>query len=125
MSRGLSTTVATERWAAGGWPTPESGIVSVEDADTLVRHRDPALGACRVESPKEEQRDEVVHPRAPRTDRIACPWLIRKFIDPDAEIVYVAPGEVLPHAEREGAPSASTRQTLATPTATVSTPSRS
>ena len=25
----------------------------------------------------------------PKTDRIACPWLIRKFIDPDAEIVYV------------------------------------
>ena len=26
----------------------------------------------------------------PRTDRIACPWLIRRFIDTDAEIVYVA-----------------------------------
>jgi len=39
----------------------------------------------------------------PRTDRIACPWLIRKFIDPDAEIVYVPPGKVLPYAEREGA----------------------
>lgn len=25
----------------------------------------------------------------PHTDRIACPWLIRKFIDPEAEIVYV------------------------------------
>ena len=25
----------------------------------------------------------------PKTDRIACPWLIRKFIDPEAEIVYV------------------------------------
>ena len=25
----------------------------------------------------------------PRTDRIACPWLIRRFIDPDAEIVFV------------------------------------
>jgi hypothetical protein len=39
----------------------------------------------------------------PRTDRVACPWLIRKFIDPDAEIVYVARDEVLPYAEREGA----------------------
>jgi hypothetical protein len=39
----------------------------------------------------------------PRTDRIACPWLIRKFIDPDAEIVYVARDEVLAYAEREGA----------------------
>jgi hypothetical protein len=38
----------------------------------------------------------------PKTDRIACPWLIRKFIDPDAEIVYVARDEVLPYAERQG-----------------------
>jgi hypothetical protein len=41
----------------------------------------------------------------PKTDRIACPWLIRKFIDPDAEIVYVPAGEVLAFAEREGATS--------------------
>ena len=41
----------------------------------------------------------------PRTDRIACPWLIRKFIDADAEIVYVPAGEVLAYAEREGATS--------------------
>jgi hypothetical protein len=39
----------------------------------------------------------------PKTDRIACPWLIRTFIDPDAEIVYVPRGEVLGYAEREGA----------------------
>jgi hypothetical protein len=41
----------------------------------------------------------------PKTDRIACPWLIRKFIDPDAEIVYVPKEEVLAYAEREGATS--------------------
>lgn len=39
----------------------------------------------------------------PRTDRIACPWLIRKFIDPAAEIVYVPRNDVLAYAEREGA----------------------
>jgi hypothetical protein len=39
----------------------------------------------------------------PRTDRIACPWLIRRYIDPDAEIVYVGRDEVLSYAEREGA----------------------
>jgi hypothetical protein len=39
----------------------------------------------------------------PRTDRIACPWLIRRFIDRDAEIVYVPKDEVLAYAEREGA----------------------
>jgi hypothetical protein len=39
----------------------------------------------------------------PRTDRIACPWLIRAFIDPAAEIVYVPRDEVLAYAERESA----------------------
>jgi len=38
----------------------------------------------------------------PKTDRIACPWLIRRFIDPDAEILYVPTDEVLATAEREG-----------------------
>ena len=39
----------------------------------------------------------------PHTDRIACPWLILRFIEADAEIIYVARDEVLPYAEREGA----------------------
>ena len=39
----------------------------------------------------------------PHTDRVACPWLIRKLIDPDAQIVYLPAGEVLPYAERTGA----------------------
>src|SRR5262245_22111856 len=38
----------------------------------------------------------------PKVDRIACPWLIRRFIDPDAEIVYVSADEVLTVAERTG-----------------------
>jgi hypothetical protein len=36
-------------------------------------------------------------------DRIACPWLIRRFIDPGAEFLYVPRDEVLATAEREGA----------------------
>ena len=39
----------------------------------------------------------------PHTDRIACPWLIRRFIDPEAEIVYVPRDDVLAYAEREDA----------------------
>lgn len=30
----------------------------------------------------------------PKVDRIACPWLIRRFVDPFARILFVAPGEV-------------------------------
>jgi hypothetical protein len=39
----------------------------------------------------------------PKTDRIACPWLIRRFIDPDAEILYVPADQVLAVADREAA----------------------
>jgi len=39
----------------------------------------------------------------PKTDRIACPWLIRRFIDPDAQIRYVPADHVLDVAERENA----------------------
>jgi hypothetical protein len=38
----------------------------------------------------------------PKTDRIACPWLIRRFIDPEAEIVYMPRDAVLDTARREG-----------------------
>ena len=36
-------------------------------------------------------------------DRIACPWLITKFIDPDAEFLFVGRDDVLTVAEHEGA----------------------
>lgn len=36
-------------------------------------------------------------------DRIACPWLIRRFIDPDAEFLYVPRDQVLEAAQKEGA----------------------
>ena len=39
----------------------------------------------------------------PHTDRIACPWLVHRFIDGDAVITYVPRDEVLPYAERTGA----------------------
>jgi hypothetical protein len=38
-----------------------------------------------------------------RVDRIACPWLIRKFIDPTAEFLYVPRDSVLEVAKKEGA----------------------
>jgi hypothetical protein len=38
----------------------------------------------------------------PKTDRIACPWLIRRFIDPDAEIVFVPADQVLAEAAARG-----------------------
>ncbi len=39
----------------------------------------------------------------PKIDRIACPWLIRRFVEPDAEFLYVPTGRVLAVAEETGA----------------------
>lgn len=38
----------------------------------------------------------------PKTDRVACPWLIRRFIDPDAEVVYAPRDRVLEMADQVG-----------------------
>ena len=39
----------------------------------------------------------------PKIDRIACPWLIRRFIDPKAVFLFVSPSEVAMVADRFGA----------------------
>ena len=38
-----------------------------------------------------------------KVDRIACPWLIRRFVDPQAEFLYVPADQVMQVAEREDA----------------------
>jgi hypothetical protein len=39
----------------------------------------------------------------PKTDRIACPWLIKRFIDPTAEIMFVPANQVQEVALKESA----------------------
>ena len=39
----------------------------------------------------------------PKVDRVACPWLIKRFVDPRAEFLYVPPDQVMETAKREGA----------------------
>lgn len=41
--------------------------------------------------------------RKARVDRIACPWLIHRFIDKDAEFLFVPEDQVMETARREGA----------------------
>jgi rhodanese-related sulfurtransferase len=41
--------------------------------------------------------------RRPKIDRVACPWLILRFLDPDARILYVDPPEVPAVARESGA----------------------
>ena len=38
-----------------------------------------------------------------KVDRVACPWLIKRFVDPDAKFLFVPEGELLATANRENA----------------------
>ncbi|MBC8036610.1 MAG: chromate resistance protein [Rhizobiales bacterium] len=54
--------------------------------------------------PRDDQGRTVWVTRArPKIDRIACPWLIRRFVDPSAVFLFVAPSEVSMVADRFGA----------------------
>jgi len=41
--------------------------------------------------------------RRPKIDRVACPWLIRRFVDPEASILFVDPPQVGKLAQETGA----------------------
>jgi rhodanese-related sulfurtransferase len=60
----------------------------------------PAIPADRI--PKRDGRGRTVWVTRsrPKIDRIACPWLIRRFVDPAAVFLFVAPSEVEAVAER-------------------------
>ncbi len=51
----------------------------------------------------EERRMVWVTRERARVDRIACPWLISRFIDREARFLFVPPADVMRVAEREGA----------------------
>jgi hypothetical protein len=38
-----------------------------------------------------------------KVDRVACPWLIKKFVDQDAVFLFVPPDQVMEIAAQEGA----------------------
>jgi rhodanese-related sulfurtransferase len=60
----------------------------------------PTVPADRVPKRDERGRTVWVTRERPKIDRIACPWLIRRFVDPDAVFLFVASGEVEAVAER-------------------------
>jgi hypothetical protein len=58
--------------------------------------------AAREANPEEAPMQWITRER-PKIDRIACPWLITRFIDPGAEFRFVPPAAVVPEAARTGA----------------------
>jgi len=63
-----------------------------------------AAGGALAAKPRGASTRWVTRER-PKIDRIACPWLVRRFVDPDAEFLYVASAEVRrAAAERDAVP---------------------
>jgi rhodanese-related sulfurtransferase len=63
----------------------------------------PLVPAAKLPERDAQGRTIWVTRARPKIDRIACPWLIRRFVDPDAVFLFVAPSEVVGVGERFGA----------------------
>jgi len=63
----------------------------------------PVINASKLPERDPRGRTVWVTRARPKVDRIACPWLIRRFIDPAAVFLFVAPSEVAGVADRFGA----------------------
>ncbi|SLN62464.1 Chromate resistance exported protein [Roseovarius litorisediminis] len=62
----------------------------------------PRIPAAAIPNPVGDSTLWVTRHR-PKIDRIACPWLIRRFVDPNARFLFVSPSEVEDVACRFGA----------------------
>jgi rhodanese-related sulfurtransferase len=76
----------------------------IEDARAAGLPTMAKVAGVKVPSPAMSPSRWITRER-PRIDRIACPWLVRRFIDPLAEFIYVPAGIVLAQAgERDAIP---------------------
>lgn len=88
---------------AGGMEGGEEGIDTPQDIAQWRAH--PPLTVLKRPDwgVTGERASRWVTRERPKIDRIACPWLIRRFIDPRAEFLYVPTAEVFSEAARLGA----------------------
>jgi rhodanese-related sulfurtransferase len=68
--------------------------------DAWVAASAPLVDSRKLPPRDAQQRTVWVTRARPKVDRIACPWLIRRFIDRDAVLLFVSPTEVAGVAER-------------------------
>ena len=98
--RGLKLSQGTAAWLRHeGAPAEslEGGLEAWRDAAL------PLVKPDRVPPRDARGRTVWVTRARPKVDRIACPWLIRRFVDPAAVFLFVTPSEVEAVADRFGA----------------------
>jgi len=68
-----------------------------------MSHLERQLASQPHHSTDKEATMQWITRERPKIDRIACPWLVRRFIDQGAEFLYVPPADVLRIAREAGA----------------------
>ena len=63
----------------------------------------PTISLARLPARHDDGRTWWVTRARPKVDRIACPWLIRRFVDPDARFLFVPSAEVMAVAAQQHA----------------------
>jgi rhodanese-related sulfurtransferase len=85
---------------AGGIVGGEDGVDTPQDIAQWRAQRPPMMAKRPDWGVTGEQASRWITRERPKIDRIACPWLVRRFIDPRAEFFYVATSQVLAEARR-------------------------
>ena len=88
---------------AGGIVGGEDGVDTPQDIARWRALRPPTIAKRPDWGITGEQASRWITRERPKIDRIACPWLVRRFIDPRAEFFYVPTAQVLDEAKRLGA----------------------
>lgn len=65
-----------------------------------VESKLPTVDTAKLPTRDAQGRTVWVTRARPKIDRIACPWLIRRFVDPNAVFLFVSPSEVKAVAQR-------------------------
>lgn len=91
------------RRLAGGFEGGEAGVDTPEDMAQWRAHQPPTVLKRPDWGVTGEKPSRWITRERPKIDRIACPWLIRRFIDPRAEFFYVPIAQVFEEADRLGA----------------------
>lgn len=90
------------RALAGGIEGGEDGMDTPQDIAQWRAYCLPTVTKRADLGVTGEQPSRWITRERPKIDRIACPWLIRRFIDPRSEFFYVPPAQVFSEAARLG-----------------------
>ena len=91
------------RFLAGGLEGGEPGVDTPQDIAEWRAVRPPTLRKRADLGVQGLQPSTWITRERPKIDRIACPWLVRRFIDPRATFVYAPAADVLTQAAQRGA----------------------